>query len=148
MRAALSALALALAAGPGTILPPPTTSTTEPPVPSTTVTTERPTTTTTDEPSSSTTSTTEAATTTTSAPTTTAGPARGDTSTTLPGSTTTTEPGFVPPEGVAPGPGAGPAAPLRDAGTGALPLMVGLSIAGLAATAATMGVQWWRTRAS
>ena len=99
-------------------------------------------------------STAVATTTTTAAPSTasTAPPATTQrpttTVTTVPGTTTTTAPGFTPPEGVAPAPGdASPAAgPIEDAGTGALPIFVALSIAGLTTTAAIMAVRWWQTR--
>ncbi|MGK2957142.1 MAG: hypothetical protein ACSLFB_01790 [Acidimicrobiales bacterium] len=60
----------------------------------------------------------------------------------------TTKPPFVPPAGVpdvnAPKPpGSGP---LNDAGTRYLPLMVFLSLGGLATTAAIMAFQYYRTR--
>lgn len=121
-----------------TILPPPTTTTTPPPSTSTTVTTEVPTTT------SSTVATTTTATTLPSSSTT--RPPRSSTTATTVPSTTTTEQGFVPPEGVAPAPTTPGAVPLTDAGTGALPFLVFLSIAGLTVTGVTMGVRWWQTR--
>jgi hypothetical protein len=47
---------------------------------------------------------------------------------------------------VAPTPEDPAAAPIQDAGTGALPVFVVLSLAGLGVSAATMAVQWWRSR--